>query len=239
MPRFRTGARAFDDGGLTPAPYPPGDLSPGANVSYVVCSRGTPIGTTTLGFVRIRPLDRMGWFFPNAEGERLMPVVEAMHRALHRSAQYVRRPDDAPPSTPHKVVVDVDDDLQRALDDVVALDLTLQREDGTSVPIESASISDTQTVRELWDDDLMPEGAEDLPPWERDTLEEALDDALEEMMSEGLDEDVRRMLELDEHDDVAGLEALAPPTEWTPEVAPLGDERYQIYVRLLDPSDVP
>lgn len=39
-------------------------------VKYIVCLHGQPIGGTDLAFARGHPLSRMGWFHPDANGER-------------------------------------------------------------------------------------------------------------------------------------------------------------------------
>ena len=56
-------------------------------MEYTITSRGRPIGVTDLGFKRVGGPLRSGWFHPNAEGERLMPVIAAVYPAVRA---YVR-----------------------------------------------------------------------------------------------------------------------------------------------------
>src|SRR3954471_9088139 len=51
-------------------------------VRYTVWSRGRLIGETDLGFRRFMERIRCGWFRPNAEGERLMPLIAEPVQAL-------------------------------------------------------------------------------------------------------------------------------------------------------------
>ena len=208
---------------------------------YIVCSRGIPIGTTDLAFVHLGGAHRMGWFHPNAEGERLMPVVTAMHRALHASTQFVGRPEGAPPTVPHRIVVDVGDDLERALIDVEALQLTLLADDGSPVPTTGITIADTLTLRELHGAEAIPEDLENLEdedlPWGPGEYHELGDLELDGPEAEALDEDIRRMLELDDGEwpsDGTGFDA---PVAWEPDEDP-ERRRWQVHVSLADESAI-
>src|SRR5690348_5235913 len=116
------------------------------HVRYTVSSRGRPIGHTDLAFARFPGPHRAGWFHPNADGERVMPVVTALHVALQASAlrhaaergQPRREPplDEALPS-----------DLAEALQRVGELELTLHREDGSLVPTESVGLQDVEQLQ--------------------------------------------------------------------------------------------
>jgi hypothetical protein len=206
-------------------------------VPYIVCSRGIPIGTTDLAFAHLGGAHRMGWFHPNAEGERLMPVVAAMHRALHASTQFVGRPEGAPAAVPHRIVVDVGDDLERALVDVEALQLTLRTEDGSPVPTTGITIADTLTLRELHGAERIPEDLEnledDLLPWGPGEIHE-----LEELETDELDEDLRRMLELDDGAWPAESTGFDAPIAWEPDEDP-DRRRWQVHVSLPDESAIP
>jgi hypothetical protein len=211
-------------------------------VPYTICSRGLPIGTTDLAFAHLDGAHRMGWFHPNAEGERLMPVVAAMHRALHASTQFVGRPEGAPTTVPHRIVGDGGDDLERALTDVEALQLTLLTDDGSPVPTMGITIADTQTLRELHGAEAIPEDLENLEdelvpwgPWEIHEIEDLEADGLE---ADELDEDLRRMLELDDGEwpsDGTGFDA---PIAWEPAEDP-ARRRWQVHVSLADESAIP
>lgn len=211
---------------------------------YIVCSRGIPIGTTDLSFARLTGRDRMGWFHPNPDGERLMPVVAAMHRAIRGITTIVGR-ETAPPAMPLEPGVDADQALERALADVEALELTLLREDGEPIRTYGVSIADTHTLHELYGGEPAPDDLENLPPWERDEAEERYEAELAaEMASDdgtALDEDLRRMLELDGGvsvpDEFDRFDTSAP---WLPDdEVDLDGLRYQVHVRLADESAIP
>jgi hypothetical protein len=212
-------------------------------VPYIVCSRGIPIGTTDLAFARLTGRDRMGWFVPNPEGERLMPVVAAMHRAIRGITTIVGR-ETSPPAMPLEPGMDADDALERALADVEALELTLHREDGVLVRTYGVSIADTQTLRELYGDEPAPDELENLAPWEReedDQPDAEPQDEMDAALAAEIDEDLRRMLELD-GDDAAPDESgrFDPPAPWEPDdVDDVDGLRYQVHVRLVDESAIP
>jgi hypothetical protein len=199
-------------------------------VSYQVASRGRVIGTTELDFARIGGRSRSGWFHPNAEGERLMPVVAsvlpAMRAYLHRD---VRLDDGRPVVRPELEGSTLFADLAEALHHASTLDLTLHREDGSLVPTELVGIQDTEQLLRMADlvaTDCLEREERDQwelgpPPWElelpsaRDELEERdewelgpvpweleLPSARDEL------EELHRRLELEALEEAAQLEDL-------------------------------
>jgi hypothetical protein len=191
-------------------------------VPYIVCSRGRPIGHTELEFVRVGGPTRVGWFHPNADGERLGDVISAVHVALHAYARRDRGDDDA--------ASDADDatpraDLAEALHHSAALDLTLHRDDGSLVPTRDVHIQDTHQLIAFaeWDDarrdaDAMLES------------DDALDD--EPACDDEPDADIE-----------AELAAFDAPSEldapWVPDDEPSELPRYQILVELVDEHAIP
>jgi hypothetical protein len=119
-------------------------------VRYTVWSRGRLIGETDLGYIRIINKARSGSFHPNAEGERLMPVIAsvspAMRAYLHRDAvDALGDPIVQPALRRSKLFAD----LAEALENLRSLDLELRREDGSVVPTSDIGIQDTQQLLEL------------------------------------------------------------------------------------------
>jgi hypothetical protein len=118
-------------------------------VQYTVRSKGRAIGVTDFGFVCHDVHHRMGWFHPNALGERLMTHVSALHVALRASnGKYDESIFRLDPE-----ILGAEEPYMEALRRVDALELTLHREDGTRVQTESISISDTEMLIALCKDD--------------------------------------------------------------------------------------
>ncbi|MEP6733326.1 MAG: hypothetical protein ABJE10_21965 [bacterium] len=102
---------------------------------YTLWSHGQLIGDTELGFPRILDEFRTGWFFPNADGERLMPVFEAVSPAVHAFAKIEPSDDD------DKLLAQLElkgsalwADLAEAFHRIGSLNLEMRREDGSVVP---------------------------------------------------------------------------------------------------------
>jgi hypothetical protein len=120
-------------------------------VQYTVFEHGRPIGESDLGFAMIAPGTRMGWFYPNALGETLMPVIGAVLSALRALA---RRDGDVH-CTADSAAVDKwresaeYADWREAMHHVEQLDLELRRADGTVVRTTQISIQDTEALLEL------------------------------------------------------------------------------------------
>jgi hypothetical protein len=138
-------------------------------VPFIVSSRGRPIGTTELDFIRIldantvaEPEDlyssspypllrfRSGWFHPNSLGETLMPNVALMHSAVRAYISRDGRDADgqsivAPDFRGSRMFADLAEAFQR----IEAMDLTLHHADGTLIPTAQIGIQDTEQLREL------------------------------------------------------------------------------------------
>ena len=186
---------------------------------YTVWSRGRLIGETDLGFVRIINDLRSGWFHPNIEGERVMPVIAsvlpAMRAYLHRDVVDAQGDSIVQPALHGSTLFA---DLAEAFQHLSSLDLELRREDGSVVPTSDIGIQDTHQVLELADLDA------DL--FESDER----DDALEADVMP--DEEVSEQLFGAEVDDLF--------TEWTPdELEEPQFPRYQIHVFLVHDDAIP
>jgi hypothetical protein len=173
----------------------------------------------------------MGWFYPTALGETLMPVFGAVLPALCALA---RRDVEAhctriPAATALERESAEYADWREAMHHVDQIELALRRADGTVVPTTQISIQDTEALLEL-------------ARHERLSPMEILDDDIgctlfvdEDLDDEDLDDDARE----------AELEAdLAIATEWEDERVmedalfglPEGSEmgRSQVFVQLAD-----
>lgn len=135
---------------------------------YTVCNFGVPIGTTDLGFPAIVPEHRIGEFHPNAEGERLMPIVTETYAAIHADLEAGR----PTPSERTRAALDAAEQQ---------LGLTLHLPDGTELPVSMISIRDMEQVVTL-----------NLPP---DAEAEALLDALPPEEREELDRQVAELVD--------------------------------------------
>lgn len=214
-----------------------------AHVMYTVTSRGRAIGVADLSFVRIHPRIRSGWFHPNAEGERLMPIIAAVLPAMRAYA-------DADPEEEEKLPTDevirkqalALADLAEAVHREQALDLVLHREDGSVVPTEDVGIKDTEQLLALAEE--AEARNESSLPWESDRMRaRALEIELEEELAEEDDPDLpQEVREAGATADAEGIfsdeDDLAGP--WTPEdEEPVSFPRYQIHVFLLEPNAIP
>jgi hypothetical protein len=207
---------------------------------YSVWSRGRLIGETDLGFVRFDDLSRFGWFHPNPQGERLMPVVASVLPAMQA---YLGRDVDAPGDPivrPAPRGSTLYADLAEAFQHLHSLDLELRREDGSVVPTLGIGIQDTHQLLEL--------AALELAKWDEDDLDAAnwgSDDDLFETTESELQLDADAMLDTEATDQTLG--ALSnDPTEWTPDTEWRPEDlpdprfpRYQIHVQLLRGDEIP
>jgi hypothetical protein len=205
-------------------------------VQYTVFQHGRPIGESDLGFATAGEGARMGWFYPNALGETLMPVFGAVLPALCALA---RRDDEA-----HCTRVPAAAELGResaeyadwreAMHHVDQIELELRRADGTVIPTTQISIRDMEALRELArheraspmeildddvgctpfvDEDLNVEGLDDEELDDEELDDEELDD--EELDDEELDDEELDLEDLDDDASEAELEAaLALAGEW-------------------------
>ena len=198
---------------------------------YTVWSRGRLIGDTDLGFIRFVDEARSGWFYPNADGERVMPtiaaVLPAMRAYLHRDAADEQGDSFVHPAMHGSTTFA---DLAQAFQHLRSLDLELRREDGSVVPTSDIGIQDTQQLLELADlddDDLDPAS------WG------AVDELLERDEGDSqLDAGIMHDLDLFAPGFEAGYDD--PSTDWMPDDAEDPQyPRYQIHLQLLHGDAIP
>jgi hypothetical protein len=195
-------------------------------MQYTVSSRGRPIGVTDLGFVRIGGPNRSGWFHPNAEGERLMPVIAsvipAMRAFLHRD---VRGAEGEPIVQPHLLGSTLFADIAEALHHVGALELTLHHANGSVIPTRLVGIQDTEQLLALaqWDDALPETDA-----WAGGPTRDEEPDADFELAPDAWLTDIGTA-----PDDADSDEA------WRPDEERPAFPRYQIHVALVDADAIP
>ena len=204
---------------------------------YTLFSRGRPIGQTELGFPVVLDDARLGWFVPNAEGERLMGLLAAPIPAIAASMKRGRRdPLDDPARADATGDPSLGEDasfgaayladLAESAHHHAALELELRRADGTVVPTSYIGFQDTERLRQL-----------------AHLHEERVDAELP------LDDELRMMMEADEGDPLESDDEL--PASWWEELdpepaawslddpGPMPGERYQVYVTLVDPGSLP
>lgn len=196
---------------------------------FIVTSQGRPIGTTDLGFIHSIGARRMGWFVPNALGETLIPRIATPLPAVR--AHLLRDPTAGEPVRPGSLAGPYLADLAEHVQHVTALDLALQRDDGSPVSTKTIAFQDMEVLGEIGRRAFeRMEAEEELESWQRD----ATFDPLEELdLSDDPDP-------LDEgpFTNIADDPADAMPWKPDDDVAP-AHERYQIYVELVDGNDVP
>lgn len=114
---------------------------------YAVWSHNRLIGETELAFPPIIPQARSGWFHPNADGERLMPVIAAvlpaMRAFLHRNARDAFGERVVQPSLKNTTLFA---DLAESFQHVESLDLEIRGDDGVVVPTCHVGIQDTHQL---------------------------------------------------------------------------------------------
>jgi hypothetical protein len=191
-------------------------------VPYTIASRGRPIGTTELDFVRLDGSTRSGWFVPNTLGETLMPTIAlglpAMCAFVNRNAkgedgQGIVRPSFCGSS--------LFADLAEALDRVATLELTLHRQDGTLVPTETVGIQDTERLLSLinWTD--LWEECDRLVETEVDDVDSSL--YLDGEWQEFGDDDFE----------------ITSGEDWLPDPEPDPNQRYQVHILLSQENAIP
>ena len=186
---------------------------------YTISSRGRPIGTTSLGFVHLDDRFRMGWFYPNADGQRLMPKVAAVHQALQACRRLHLRAARTRVLTPADLGTTTEyAELAAAIAGVSALDLSLQLETGATVPTESIGLQDTEellTMARLDEEELVE------PAWEAD---------------DPGGEELRALLEAEVEAEAGEAWCAADDSPhadaWMTEPEPTDWSRYQVHVRL-------
>lgn len=188
-------------------------------MKYVVSSRGQPIGVTDLGSPVVFPRHRSGWLYPNAHGEKVLPVVATVLPALRAYVHSTAGDSDALSTLEQREKSTLFADLAAAMQHVSALELTLHRADGSLVATENVGVKDMDQLLELvrsgeFDSDFDEADADD---YMTPSLEiEALDASSASLFD---------------------VEELAP---WTPD----DDEetqfpRYQVHVMLLEDDALP
>jgi hypothetical protein len=188
---------------------------------YTVRSRGVPIGVTDLGFTRIEGTTRVGWFQPNADGERVMAIVGAVLPLMRASAR--REVRDGSPLIVLSLEVEgpeLPPELLSAMHEVETLELTLHGADGSVIPTESIAFQDVEQLRALFGPDDAELEAE-CARW---------DEGLDDETREAIERDVAAVLE------EAGFAQREP---WMPEEEPAELGPYQVFVRLISEWDVP
>jgi hypothetical protein len=200
-------------------------------VRYTVWSRGRLIGDTDLGFIRVIDQARSGYFHPNVEGERLMPVIAsvlpAMRAYLHRNAVDAQGDSLVQPAMHGSTAFA---DLAEAFQHLHSLELELRREDGSVVPTSDIGIQDTQQLVELaeMDDDDV-----DAAIWDAD--DELVETTEQDLQ---LEADVMHDAEVIEEALGAGVDDRAP--DWMPDdLQEPRFPRYQIHVLLLHDDAIP
>lgn len=205
-------------------------------VQYIVSAGGRPIGTTDLGFVALGSRIRSGWFFPNADGERLMPIVAGPFPATLEFLRN-RRAGDEPRDEPSR---ERDEQLCReameACRQAAMVPLSLHHADGTPVPTEDVGIRDTERLLALAREDLARSGLDE--PWSPD--EPDADPELEVLLAELEGEDAEPFdgdgeMELFR---LSGDGAAFERLEWEPEPDP-EFPRYQVQVFLARGVSLP
>jgi hypothetical protein len=182
----------------------------------------------------------MGWFHPNAEGERLMPVITSEAAVTRSAASDVARLDGSPGELErHRDAFLAD--VAEASQHVAALDLELRRDDGSVIATDYISIQDMDEFV-AWTDKL--DAMRDGEAWKFGEVgPDPLYDPLEDIFDEELDalDDAEPHFELEPDDELIfgdGFADTAGP--WSPaEYEPDPLMRYQIYVSLANPEEIP
>jgi hypothetical protein len=194
-------------------------------MQFTIASKGRPIGTTDLAFLRIGGPVRSGYFYPAAGTEQLLPLIAstlpAMRAYLHRN---VMDADGRPLVQPHllgsALFGDIAEDIQRA----ASFDLTLHGPNEALVPTLAIGIQDTE------------------PTCSTFTYEEGL---LQGRVSET--DDWVHGVDVDFHDDggLPGMvefrldDATGEYHPFTPDVDAPEFPRYQVHVVLVDDRKLP
>ncbi len=177
---------------------------------YTVTSGGVTIGETDLGFVRSAVGIRVGWFHPNADGERLLPRLLpplALRAHLDREAWA----GDRAASAHH----------------CEASPLALHREDGSVVPTRSLGIQDMHALLAAAE---LEEARRETLPWSPEHEQDA--DVDDEPLAIHLGDDL-------DDEALLGGEPAPPDGEWAPDDEPVEHPRYQIVVALVDDGAIP
>ena len=148
-----------------------------------------------------------------------MPVITAMHVAIRESGRQFRAERAAAGHPSHAVERALPAGLEKALDDVEALALTLHREDGSLIPTESIGLQDTEELL------VTARMTEEELGYDEQFDETELDPALRE----DIEHDLAILAEMEFEEDEP-WRGEPEPTEWP---------RYQVLARVLNEMDVP
>src|SRR5689334_2094983 len=139
-----------------------GHLQRGARMLYTVTSQGRPIGVTDLGFIPLAGVSRSGYFFPNAEGERVISTIAA---ALPAMRAYLLRDvtDEHGHTLVHPAMLGspIFADLAEWMHHAAAHQLALQREDGSLVRTTLIGLQDTSPFSGRFGVELVASRADD------------------------------------------------------------------------------
>ena len=216
-------------------------------MQYTVTSRGRPIGTTELGAARGTNPIRIGWFHPNVEGARLLPVVTSA--AATRAFVWHADPSGESPRETERRDTALLADVAEAVGHADALALEILRDDGSLVPTEDISINDVEEVVSRIDRiEPMREG----DGWRRDkAIPDLICEALDDIFDGELDgewdaefdgpDELEPPFDLEDDDDlIFGGRFADAAGPWTPELyEPDPAMRYQICVTLVDSAAIP
>ena len=194
-------------------------------MQFTIASKGRPVGTTDLAFLRIGGPIRSGYFYPAAGVEQLLPLIAsplpAVRAYLHRN---VVDADGRRIVQPHLLSSSLFGDIAETLQRVASFDLTLHGPDESDVPTSVIAIQDTE------------------PTGSSFTYEEGL---LQGRLCE-LDDCVHGV-DVDLHDDEEFSEIVAfrldeatgKVQRFTPDIDVPEFPRYQVHVALVDDRMIP
>jgi hypothetical protein len=191
-------------------------------VPFTVWSKDRLIGESELSYVANTDKFKMGDFVATEHGEKLMPIITGVRRAVVEMSRSIRSRNTSDADAEITAIEDTEEwaDVAEATAHFEGLELQLRGPDGSAIPTESIDIIDTEYTLATFG---QPE----------ETWETELDDGLEKDPVL-MDEDERRLLAAIEHDAAildehfAAIEAEGPPEFEGESVFP----RYQIQVQL-------
>jgi hypothetical protein len=194
-------------------------------MQFTIASKGRPIGTTDLAFLRIGGPIRSGYFYPASGVEELLPLIAsplpAVRAYLHRN---VVDADGRPIVQPHLFGSPLFGDIAERLQHAASFDLTLHCADDSRVPTHAIAIQDTEPSSSsfTYDEGLLQGRICEMDDWVH-----------------GVD--------VDFHDDgeFPGIvafrldEATGEVHRFTPDVDVPEFPRYQVHVALVDDRMIP
>jgi hypothetical protein len=203
-------------------------------VRYTIWSGGLLIGATDLAFTCPMEGARGGWFRPNADGRRLMPMIASVLPAIRAYLECdpgAGRDAAEPPELPELPGSPQLADLREAFHRVASLELELRDASGARVPTASIGIQDTHVLLELAREILARPAASDVDGPGHEPPDDAHVDSDDELGPEAgvpwrdADDDVDQCW-FDPAPDDAGGEADR-------------QDRYQVFLTLADRNSLP